>query len=279
MRTLTIFAVAVAAGLVGPVSAHETRHPERTTVHPQVSRDRIRNQQDIPIYDYRVVKTYPHDTTSYTEGLQLVDGRFYEGTGRYGMSAVRVNDIPTGEAIKRHLLLPLYFGEGIVVLKDEIYALTFASNTGFVYDRETVEPLRKFTYPGQGWGLTTDGTHILMSDGSSLIRFLDPDTLETVREVYVTDDVGPVGFLNELEYVDGTLYANVWQMDFIVAIDPETGNVTGWIDLSGLNPDPEKLVYPYVLNGIAYNAATGRLIVTGKCWPKLWEIELVERQR
>jgi glutaminyl-peptide cyclotransferase len=277
----TVAALAFAAFIAsGPAAwSQQDKRTDIDAGHRQVSRERILDQTAIPVFNYTIARTYPHDTTSYTEGLVMQDGRLYEGTGRYGMSELRLNDIETGKAIRQYDLGPIYFGEGVTVFGERIFQLTYISNKGFIYDRETFALEQSFDFPMQGWGLTHDGTHLLMSDGSSSVRFIDPQTLQTEKTIYVSDDVGPVGFLNELEYVDGRLYANVWQTDFIAIIDPATGKITGWIDLTGLNPDPEKLVYPYVLNGIAFNEATGRLIVTGKCWPSMWEIDLVERSR
>lgn len=279
MKAVT--ALAFAALLAGTTAtwSQEDKRSEADAGHRQVSRERILDQTAIPVYDYRIARTYPHDTTSYTEGLVMSDGQLYEGTGRYGMSELRLNDIETGEAIRRYDLGPIYFGEGVTVFGDRIFQLTYISNTGYIYDRETFRLEQSFEFLTQGWGMTHDGTHLMMSDGSSSIRFVDPETFKIEKTIYVRDDIGPVGFLNELEYVDGKLYANVWQTDFIAIIDPETGKVTGWIDLTGLNPDAETLVYPLVLNGIAFNAQTGRLIVTGKCWPSMWEIDLIERNR
>lgn len=245
--------------------------------HRQVSRERVLGQKAIPVYGYEIINTYPHDTASYTEGLVMRNGQLYEGTGRYGLSKLRQNDLGTGKAIKEIQLDPLYFGEGVTVLGDRIYQLTYLSNTGFLYDRETLKRERKFRFATQGWGLTTDGKQLLMSDGSSSIHFLDPHTLEVEGNIFVSDDLGPVGFLNELEFVDGKVYANVWQTSFIAVIDAASGKIIGWIDLEGLNPDPERLKYPYVLNGIAYDETRGHFLVTGKCWPNLYEISLVRR--
>jgi len=246
--------------------------------HVELTRERVLNQTAIPVYGYKVAATYPHDRASYTEGLVLVDGTMYEGTGLYGRSKVRQWDLKSGRVLAETSLDRRYFGEGITVLDGLVYELTYLENTAFVYDRETLQRRDSFRYPAQGWGLTHDGARLVMGDGSSAITFLDPKSREVVRRIYVTDDVGPVGFLNELEYVDGRLYANVWQTDFIAVIAPESGRITGWIDLSGLNPEPAVLVYPLVLNGIAWNRDTGRLLVTGKCWPNVYEIELTARK-
>ncbi|MBS0560325.1 MAG: glutaminyl-peptide cyclotransferase [Proteobacteria bacterium] len=245
--------------------------------HVEVTRERVLNQSAIPVYGYRIVRTYPHDTSAYTEGLVMQNGTFYEGTGLYGRSKLRQWEPETGKVLHETDLDPRDFGEGVTVLGNTIYQLTYLANQGFRYDRATFRRTGGFRYLSQGWGLTTDGTRLIMSNGSSAIAFLDPRTLAVRGQVYVTDNVGPVGFLNELEWANGKLYANVWQTDFIAIIAPSTGKITGWIDLTGLNPDPKTLVYPLVLNGIAYDARTGHLLVTGKCWPHVWEIELVPR--
>lgn len=255
------------SGLAAPVSAqHE---------HVAFDPDRVFQQTAIPVYGYEIAATHPHDTTSYTEGLVMVDGELYEGTGLWGQSTLRLNDMASGTALKEVRLDTNLFGEGVTVLGERIYQLTYLGNTGFVYDRRTFERIGTFRYPTQGWGLTTDGRHLVMSDGSSAILFIHPETLDVVRTIYVSDATGPVGFLNELEWVDGRILANVWQTPFIAEIDPATGKVSAWIDLTSLNPDPETLVFPKVLNGIAHDERTGHLIVTGKMWPSLWEIELV----
>jgi glutaminyl-peptide cyclotransferase len=264
----------IVVGLLFAGAVHAAgEHP-----HVEVTRNRIVKQTTIPVYGYKVVQAYPHDRTSYTEGLVLVDGTVFEGTGLYGQSKVRQWDLATGRVLKEASLDPRYFGEGVTVLDGLVYQLTYLENTAYVYDQKTLERRDSFRYVNQGWGLTHDGTHLIQSDGSSAIQFVHPKTREVVRRIFVHDDVGPVGFLNELEYVDGKLYANVWQTDFIAIIAPDTGRITGWIDLTGLNPDTTVLVYPLVLNGIAYNKATGRLLVTGKCWPGVYEIELTGRK-
>lgn len=271
--------IAIVLLALGAGRAAVAAPPSRAdNAHIQLSRDRVLGQTRIPVYGYRVVATYPHDATSYTEGLVMRDGRLYEGTGRFGWSRLRQVDLATGRALKDIRLPPGIFGEGITVLGNRIYQLTYLANEGIVYDRATFARTQTFRYGAQGWGLTTDGKHLLMSNGSAAIQFLDLKTFAVRKTVIVSDDVGPVGFLNELEFHDGKLYANVWQTDFIAIIDPGTGKIVGWIDLTGLNPDPARLKYPFVLNGIAVNDRTGRLLVTGKCWPKLFEIDLVRRR-
>ena len=158
---------------------------------------------------------------------------------------------------------------------DSIYQLTYKSNVGFIYDKNSFKLKGGFHYPTQGWGLTTNGNELIMSDGSAALLFINPETLKQTRYIIVSDDKSEVGFLNELEYIEGEIYANIWKTDLIVRISPETGKVTGWIDLTGINPDPAKLKYPHVLNGIAYDKKKKRLLITGKCWPEIYEIELV----
>jgi glutamine cyclotransferase len=227
------------------------------------------------VYAYQVVDDFPHDPNAFTEGLDYVDGALVEGTGRRGQSTLRRVDLETGQVLQGLRLPDQYFGEGVTVLGDRIYQLTWQEHTGFVYDRETFALLHTFSYPTEGWGLTHDGQRLIMSDGTADLYFLDPETLQEVGRVEVRDTNGPVMMLNELEYVEGEVFANVWKTDWIVRIDPDTGQVTGWIDLAGLLP-PEQRSQPVdVLNGIAYDEATGRLFVTGKLWPRLFEIELV----
>jgi glutamine cyclotransferase len=243
----------------------------------QLDRHRALDQTAIPVYGFKLVKTYPHDISAFTEGLTVRDGVVYEGTGLYGESRLRQYDLATGRVIHEVRLDNSYFGEGVTLLNDTIYQLTYISNTGFTYDRASFKQTGTFRFPTQGWGLTTDGKQLLLSDGSSAIKFLDPKTLNIERSIFVSDNVGPVGYLNELEYADGKLYANIWQTNVVAIIAPDTGRITGWIDLAGLNPDPKVLQDPFVNNGIAYNAATGRLLVTGKCWPGIYEIDLIPR--
>ncbi|MGJ0507449.1 MAG: glutaminyl-peptide cyclotransferase [Methylocystis sp.] len=243
--------------------------------HVELTRERVKRQTSIPLYRYRVARTYPHDRMSYTEGLTMVDGSIYEGTGLYGQSKLLQWDLETGRVLNHHDLDPRYFGEGVTVLNGAIHQMTYIENTRYTYDQRTFRRTGEFRYETQGWGLTNDGVHLISSNGSSAIMFRDAQTFDVVRAVYVTDDIGPVGFLNELEYVDGAIYANVWQTDFIAKIDAATGKIISWIDLGGLNPSPSVLIYPFVLNGVTVNTHTGRLIVTGKCWPHLYEIDLI----
>jgi len=224
-------------------------------------------------YTYSVVETYPHDPAAYTQGLVIADGRLFEGTGVRGESELREVELETGEVIRSRPLDSQHFGEGIAVWNDKIYQLTWQANTGFVYDMDSFEVTSKFTYGREGWGLTADGGRLYMSDGTSVLRILDPETFEVIDYRDVLDGGRPVPGLNELEFVNGEIYANVWKSDRIVRIKPETGRVLGWIDLTGILDEPRE--EDEVLNGIAYDADTDRLFVTGKRWPKLFEITLV----
>jgi glutamine cyclotransferase len=230
-------------------------------------------------YGYRVVRSYPHDRDAFTQGLEYVDGVLYEGTGRNGHSGIRKVKLETGEVLQAQPLDARYFGEGITVWKNRIIQLTWQSEVGFVYDRQTFKPHRTFQYTGEGWGLTHDGTRLIMSDGSSTgtLKFFDPETLRQTGTLTVRDGGRPVANLNELEFVKGQIYANVWQTDRIAIIAPKTGRVTGWVDLHGLL-DPREAGGVDVLNGIAYDAAGDRLFVTGKLWPRIFEIRLTAKR-
>ena len=233
-------------------------------------------QSGIPIYGYKVVHTYPHDTAAYTEGLFYLDGYLYESTGTEGESTIRKLDLATGKVLQKVDLPPPDYGEGIVAWKNRLIQLTWQSQRGYVYDLKSFKRLSQFSYPGEGWALTTDGHRIYMSDGTATIRVLDPETLKQVDKIEVTAMGRPLANLNELEWVKGQLYANVWLTQNIVRIDPASGKVVGVINLTGLAPDPGTLTDPGndVLNGIAYDAKRDRLFVTGKRWPSIYEITL-----
>jgi glutamine cyclotransferase len=228
-----------------------------------------------PVYSYTVVNSYPHDPAAFTQGLVYADGLLYEGTGRRGQSTLRRVELETGTVLEQVALEPEYFGEGIALFGDTIFQLTWQANVGFRYERESFTRLGEFTYPTEGWGLTHDGERLIMSDGTATLYFRDPATFAELGRVAVTDATGPVTRLNELEYIQGEVYANVWQTDRVARIDPATGQVTAWIDLSGLLSPEDRQQPVDVLNGIAYDAANDRLFVTGKLWPKLFEIDLV----
>ena len=228
-------------------------------------------------YTYRVKAVYAHDTSSYTQGLQFVGGELWEGTGLHGLSTLRRTDLETGRTVVVAELPRSEFGEGITVLGDRVYQLTWTSNVAHVYDRTTGRKLADRRYTGEGWGLTTDGRKLYMSNGTDRIYRLDPDSFEREASVSVSFEGRPVPYLNELEWIDGRLWANVYTSDEIVIIDPATGFVEGVVDLAGLLPDEERTPETDVLNGIAYDAERGRILVTGKNWSKLFEIEIIER--
>jgi glutamine cyclotransferase len=228
------------------------------------------------VSSYKVVAEFPHSTDSYTEGFFYLDGLFYEGIGLKGSSAILVTEPETGKVVQRRDLSPQFFGEGVVDWDHEIYEWTWQSHIGFVYDRFSLRPLRQFTYTGEGWGMTRSSTEIISSDGSATLRFRDPKTFKEVRHVLVKDGKDAVEQLNELEYVKGEIYANVWHSDRIARISPRDGHVIGWIDLTGLMPASRRVNEEAVLNGIAYDAQHDRLFVTGKQWPTVFQIKVVD---
>jgi glutamine cyclotransferase len=255
MRLLLL--VAVTMGAIGFLPAQRSGKPVQT-------------------YGYEIVQSYPHDRQAFTQGLVYRDGVFYEGTGLNGRSSIRKVKVETGEVLQIQPLDGRYFGEGITEWRGSLLQLTYKTEIGFVYDLATFKQVKTFEYRGEGWGLTHDNTRLIMSDGSPELRFIDPDTLKETKRLTVRQDGHPVEHLNELEYVNGEIYANVWTTDHIVRISPADGRVTGVVDLSGLLPAFERSTSD-VLNGIAYDAAGGRLFVTGKLWPRVFEIKLVPR--
>lgn len=232
---------------------------------------------DTPVFGYKIVNTYPHNTNSFTQGLIFDKGVLYESTGLNGRSAVKIVDLKTGKTLKSHELPDNYFGEGIAIIENKIIQLTWRSKTGFVYDKKTLKLIKKFSYQTQGWGITYDGKYLIISDGSAVLYFMDPNTFKVVGTLEVYGDNGKVSKLNELEYINGEIYANIWGTEKIARINPKTGRVTAWIDLSGLLNKEDKKNRVDVLNGIAFNSGKGSLFVTGKLWPKMFEIELVPK--
>lgn len=230
---------------------------------------------DIPFYGYKVVNIYPHDRNAFTQGLVFENGFLYEGTGLRGHSTLRRVELETGNILQTRQIPDQLFGEGITIYENRIIQLTWQSNVGFVYDKESFELLQEFNYLTEGWGITYDGKHLIMSDGTSTLYFLDPETFNEIGRITVSDNDGPVSRLNELEYVKGEIYANVWLTDYIARISPDTGSVIGWIDLKGLLGPEDKGEVVDVLNGIAYDVQNERLFVTGKLWPKVFEIVLI----
>ena len=233
---------------------------------------------DVPtvpqLYTYQIVNAYPHDPDAFTQGLVYSDGFLYESTGLHGRSTLRKIDLETGRVLKMYRLPVQYFGEGLTLLEDRIIQLTWKSKLGFIYDKESFELRQGFRYPMEGWGITHDEKHLIISDGTPTLRYFDPITFEVVREIEVHDNSGPVANLNELEYINGEIYANVWQTDRIAMIDPNSGRITGWVLLDGLLGAPYLTRPVDVLNGIAYDEANDRLFVGGKLWPVLFEIKL-----
>lgn len=231
-----------------------------------------------PEYTFEIVQTFPHDPEAFTQGLVYHAGFLYEGTGLEGRSSLRKVRLETGEVIQKVDLDPHYFGEGIAIVQNKIVQLTWKSQIGFVYDLATFQRLHDFSYSGEGWGLAANGADLYMSDGTSDIRILDSSSFREKRRIHVHDGAKPIEQLNELEFVEGQLFANIWQTDHIARISPQTGDVVGWIDLSGLLSPMYKVSSGAVLNGIAYDSAKKRLFVTGKLWPRLFEIRLIPKR-
>jgi glutamine cyclotransferase len=225
-------------------------------------------------YTYEVVNTFPHDKTAFTQGLVFLDGKLLESTGLNGRSTLREVNLTNGQVLRQVPVPDRYFAEGLAVLGGKAYQLTWQAHEGFVYDEATFRLERDFTYTGEGWGLATDGHWLILSDGTAQIRFLDPDNFHVRRAIEVKLRGQPVSQLNELEYIQGEIFANVWKTDLVVRIDPASGAVTGVIDFAGLLPPADSGADTDVLNGIAYDSATDRLFVTGKLWPKLFQVRL-----
>jgi len=245
-----------------------------TAASPFASPESVPERPGAPLCSYSVVNAFPHAPDAFTQGLVLSDGVLLEGTGLNGRSSVRQVDLESGEVLRIYTLPHNYFGEGLTAIDGWLIQLTWHAGVAFVYDVATFTegPVGEFSYATQGWGLTYDGQHLIMSDGTSTLYFRDPSTFEVVREIQVLDDAAPVTQLNELEYVKGDVFANVWQTDRIAVVDPHDGAVKCWLDLTGILADEDRLGHEDVLNGIAYDAVSDRLFVTGKRWPRLYEI-------
>lgn len=223
-------------------------------------------------YTYQIIKTHPHDTTAFTEGLVFDNGVLYESTGEYGSSSLRQVNLENGDVLNEVLLPNQYFGEGLTVVNDSLVQLTWREKIGFIYDKETFGLIENFSYSGEGWGLTFNGSYLIMSDGTSKLTFLEPVTFQMVGQVNVHDGINPVSNINELEFINGAVYANIWMQQKIAIINPQTGTVKGWIDLTEIY-QPNNL--NDVLNGIAYDSQTNRIFITGKDWPTLYEIKII----
>ncbi len=270
LNSKTLFSITLSlafAAYNSGASNAETQQPDQMTTTSRV-----------PTYTYEVVKTYPHDNGAFTQGLVFHQGALYESTGLNGSSSLRRVELETGKVLKKIEVPTEFFAEGLALFNGHLYQLTWQTQRGFVYDLDSFNKLREFSYAGEGWGLTRDAHSLIMSDGSSRIRFIDPDTFEVQRLITVQDNGRDVLQLNELEYVKGEIYANIWMNDRIARIDPQSGKVNAWIDLSGLLPPEARTDPGAVLNGIAYDESSDRLFVTGKLWPKLFEIKLKQRR-
>ncbi len=232
-----------------------------------------------PIFGYRVVATYPHSVDSYTEGFFYLGGLFYEGTGQWGHSSLMAIQPQTGKPVQRIDLPSQYFGEGIVDWGPNVYEWTWKSHVCFVYDRFSFPLVKQFSYTGEGWGMTRTEKEIVTSDGTSTLRFRDPNTFKETRHIVVKDGTTTVDLLNELEYIKGTIFANVWHSDRIAEISPKDGHVIAWIDLAGLLPESQRVNRESVLNGIAYDELHDRIFVTGKQWPTVFEIRVSSRAK
>jgi glutamine cyclotransferase len=252
-----------------PVHAREpNKTPAKKSFNPDLP--------SVPVYGYRIVNAYPHDPGAFTQGFIYHNGFLYEGTGLHGASSLRKVELETGKVLKRRDLPEKYFGEGIALCGNRLIQLTYQSRIGFIYDLD-LRQVGSFNYPTEGWGLTCDGENLILSDGTATLRWLDAGTFRMVKQITVTDQGRPVSNLNELEFVKGEIFANVWKTDTIARISPDTGNILGWIDLGGLAQQFEPTTPIDCLNGIAYDAQGDRLFVTGKLWPKLFEIRLIRK--
>ncbi len=247
--------------------------------------DSAKTSADIPVYTYEIVNQFKHDSKAFTQGLVVHNGFFYESTGEYGDSTLRKVEIESGKVLQKQDLSDDYFAEGITILNGKIYQVTWRENTGFVYELNDFKLLKEFRYQGEGWGLTNDGKNLILSDGTHVIRFLDPETFQTVRTITVFREAGkPLLDLNELEYVKGEIWANIWRAEdpqilgkpnYIARIDPTSGKILGWIDLGNISPDDvRRNPSSNTLNGIAYDEVADRIFVTGKNWKKLFEIKV-----
>jgi glutamine cyclotransferase len=230
--------------------------------------------RDAPKNGYELVQVYPHDREAFTQGLVFRDGKLLESTGQEGRSTLRSVDLESGQILKQVALAPQYFGEGVTVLNGKVYQVTWQHHVGFIYDYLTFQRTGQFSYEGEGWGLTNDGQSLILSDGSNLLRFLDPGSFRVTKTIAVADNGKPLRQLNELEYIQGEIFANIWHDQRIVSINPQTGAVTAWIDCSRLVSESGAHDEEAVLNGIAFDETSGRLFVTGKLWPKLFEIRI-----
>ncbi|HEU0184832.1 MAG TPA: glutaminyl-peptide cyclotransferase [Blastocatellia bacterium] len=273
LNSKTLFSIAISLALVACIGCGGGA--SRAEIQPS---DPMTATSRVPTYTYEVVKAYPHDTRAFTQGLVFHQGLFYESTGMNGSSSLRRVELETGKVLKKIDVPTQFFAEGLALLKGRLYQLTWQTQRGFVYELDSFNKIREFGYAGEGWGLTHDTSSLIMSDGSNRIRFIDPETFEVQRMITVQDGGRDVTQLNELEYIKGEIYANIWMQDRIARIDPQNGKVKAWIDMSGILPPQARSDPGAVLNGIAYDESSDRLFVTGKYWPKLFEIKLTQKR-
>jgi glutamine cyclotransferase len=264
-------------GVLIPFSSALPEWKEKNARKDSTSQKRLGKKtiDKIPIYGFDIVNRYPHDSSAFTQGLVFADGFLFEGTGLRGRSGLRKVDLSTGTILQYKSLPARFFGEGVTVYQNKVIQLTWRAKVGFVYDKDTFQLIETFHYLTEGWGITHDGEYLIMSDGTSTLHFLNPRSYKKMGLIEVHDRNGPVSNLNELEYVQGLIFANVWQTDKIAQISPATGEVVGWIDLRGLLRPEDRIQRVDVLNGIAYDQVNDRLFVTGKLWPGLFEIKLI----
>ena len=275
--TLLLFLTLAACGERGAANLTTGAIPTPAS-SPSTTRGNTQSEpQEIPVYSYEIVATYPHDAKAYTQGLAFNDGSLYESTGQYGESSLRKVELKKGKVKKKIDVPGQYFAEGMTILNGKIYQLTWQQNRGFIYDLKELKRESEFTYDGEGWGLATDGHFLIMSDGTNRLRFIDPITFRVSRSLEIMDKNQPLANINELEYVRGEIYANIWKTDNIVRLDAQTGRIIAWIDLGGLRPEETMSHSENVLNGIAYDEEGDRLFVTGKRWPKVFEIRLKKK--
>lgn len=278
MKFFAIAIIALSELLTFPFSMAAENTPISQSVATQQTKIReLIKHPDVPIYKYKIIKIYPHNPQSFTEGLFLdKNGELYESSGLYQQSQLNRIDLASGQRLQTYLLPFQYFAEGIAIMGDKIYQLTYQSKIGFIYDKKTFKLEKTFHYASEGWGLTTDGTQLIMSDGSNIIRFLDPKTFKIQRTLFVHDQVHQIYFINALQYIDGKIFANIWHSEVLAIISPTSGEILAWVDLTGINPDPSKLSGEYVLNGIAYDKKNQTILITGKNWPYLYAIQLIK---
>ena len=269
------------AGCDGGANTTNTNTPggpavnKSTVANANVNANAVADQ--VPVYGYEVVNTFPHDPAAFTQGIIFHDGALIESTGLEGRSTLRRVELQTGKVLQKVDVPPFFFAEGMTLFNGKIYQLTWKGEKGFIYDPQTFKKTGEFTYTGEGWGLTHDADSLILSDGSNQIRFIDPNTYKVKRTINVLDRGRPLEEINELEYVRGEIFANIWHDDRIVRIDPQTGRINGWVDMTNLLKPGDVTNEEAVLNGIAYDEQGDRLFVTGKLWPKLFEIKLKQK--